>query len=143
MANLVDLMVGSIRLGLVSERGGGSFSFEVIYSHKSTEAVGQTGSISSIESITRLAYYNQHYSLQSVLKPITVNASIYSAYSQRIDLQRLQLHSSLHLIPTIESLNLIPTIYRSTACITIGSAAYVAFERLPLSRWTTKEELLL
>ena len=27
------------------------------------------------------AYYNQHYSLQSVLKPITVNALIYSTYS--------------------------------------------------------------
>ena len=31
MANLVDLMVGSIQLGLVSERGGEAFSFEVIY----------------------------------------------------------------------------------------------------------------
>ena len=118
MANLVDLMVGSIQLGLVSERGGGSFSFNPsIRSHKSTEVIGQTGSISSVESIARLPSLSQ-----STLQP---TVGVEADYSQRIDLQRLQsTHRStaptvtfLHLIPTVESLNLIPT--RSTARITL------------------------
>ena len=69
MANLVDLMVGSIQLGLVSERGGGSFSFNPsIRSHKSTEAFKPKATVVSSLLLDYQAYYNQHYSPQLVPK---------------------------------------------------------------------------
>ena len=96
MANLVDLMVGSIQLGLVSERGGGSFSFNPsIRSHKSTEAFKPKATVVSSLLLDHQAYYNQRYSqrrrrrlqsthrLQSTLQPTVgaeVNASTYRAY---------------------------------------------------------------
>ena len=53
MANLVDLMVGSIQLGLVS-KGGMAFSFNHLLdlTNLLKQSVERTGSTSSIESIT-------------------------------------------------------------------------------------------
>ena len=87
MANLVDLMVGSIQLGVVGTREG-EHSVPTIYQiSQSTEAFEPKGSSPAVVSSLLLdpqAYYSLRYSPQSALKTLTstqvvleVNASIY------------------------------------------------------------------
>ena len=84
--------------------------FEAIYlisirSHKSTEAVGRTN--------RKQQQCRVYYSIPSLLQP---TVGVEADYSQRIDLRRLQLHSSLHSTSDLTPTN--ASIYRSTARIT-------------------------
>ena len=108
MTTLVDLMVGSIQLGLVSERGGGGIQFQPSIS-QSTEAFEPKG-IKPAVVLSPLLDPQAYYSLQPTLQS-TFEASEASAPVE-----------SLNLTPTIAS------IYRSTAHITfdlISSLYYV------------------
>ena len=111
MANLVDLMVGSIQLGLVSERGGGSFSFRshlldlTIYWSVRTERI-KPAVVSSL-LLDPQAYYNQHYSLQSTSKSIVAFKPTFDSHHRVIEFDShasIYSHgSSLHQViePTI------------------------------------------
>ena len=72
LTTLVDLMVGSIRLGLVGTRGGGASGFEAIYrSHKSTEAFELKAAVVSSLLLDPQVYCSQRCLFQSTCKPIT------------------------------------------------------------------------
>ena len=108
MTTLVDLMVGSIQLGLVSKRGGGiqfQPSISQIYWSVPTE------SNSSIESITRSPSL-----LQSTLQPtVSVEAStVASKPPCAVDrVFRFDSHDCIDLQPT---LRLICSLYYITVC---------------------------
>ena len=120
MANLVDLMVGSIQLGLVGTREG-EHSVPTIYQiSQSTEAFEPKGSSPAVVSSLLLdpqAYYQVYYSQRCLLQ------STYSAYIE-----------SLNLTPTITSiydlqptLHLICSLYYVTVCfeLTISVIGYL------------------
>ena len=100
MANLVDLMVGSIQLGLVSKRGGGSFSFNPsIRSHKSTEAFKPKATVVSSLLLDYQAYYNQHYSLQLVPKSTHRSTEpTFDSHRRVIEFDSHEIYSSHYII---------------------------------------------